>query len=233
MLRTGLLALIILFAIKTTAYSQYKDSTAFGISTHPIYWFQNGLRVDAEARLAPKSRHWLVGGAMYYNGPVNLAGDANVAPTSPNKTDNEDKMSGYGFELQHKIFLNSKKYTNIYFAYGPVIKQYEINFQEANWATKNIDGVEFMVYDPLDVTQQIQQIGLTGIFGTKLVSSNNFVFDIYAGLGYKNSTVKAPIAGYREYKRDMWDFAYSGVQAVGGLKIGYFVKQKKYRKKKK
>lgn len=127
--------------VLTNAFGQ--DSTAqMSIKISPQHLLVRALRLDFDYRFA-KSKHALVLGSAYYTG---------LYKASP--TGLFDEISGFGFELSHKIFLTEQNFflneLRFYASYGLNVQQIKAKIFELDFCEKiDEDGLNQIYFGPI------------------------------------------------------------------------------------
>ncbi|SHE74220.1 hypothetical protein SAMN05444274_102256 [Mariniphaga anaerophila] len=207
----NILVLFLFFPLLISAQNITEEKTkqlTFGVGVVPQYAILNGMRIDFDYKLNDKNQ-WLVVAPQVY-----LSSD-------PNFTWDYNSMTGFGIELQHKVFLNKEfKTVNPYFAYGPTFNYFSVQDDGLTARSYNEDGGNYIGLVEDEMTTRIFKFGGNIILGLHYFLFDNLYMDAYVGTGirfsYDNQT-----SGLHGYYNDWWaDLGYSGTLMVGGIRFG-------------
>lgn len=191
----------------------------FNVSYMPQYMLIFGQRMDLDIRLG-QSNHWLVFGAHYY---LNYAYDSkNMDYYDYEDETGYDKLQGYAFNLEHRIYLsNESLLNNIYFNYGLYYGHFNINYGEYSWGSIPYeDDLEALTYDIFDRTTHIDKLGPNIMIGYKQDFIDNFFFDFYAGAGLRYSIISPDDGSQRTYSEHLFSYGFTGTTFLVGIRIG-------------
>ena len=217
------IGLCCLMALGPTAHSQedevsYEDRQ-FAIGMTPQHMLKNGFRVDVEW-MVDYPEHSLVIAPLYYYGFVN---------NSLEEIESKDLMSGYGFEVIHKYYLNDKTFgeddRKIYFGHGPYFRRYKMTFDAVEWKDQpGEDGIQVYRQELTEHNRNVSKFGYSVMFGINMMPYDNFLMDIYAGMGIRGtsatSTLPEEHKHARKYDRNFFDYEYQGPVLLMGFKLG-------------
>lgn len=205
-----------------------KDSSAhFSIKTNPQHLLVRAFRLDFEYTFK-KSIHGIVVAPSLYTG---LYKTSSVISASNNNEYVSDKISGWGLELLHKIYVlnireNIESRHKVYVCYGinqQLIKAqiYDIGYYEQ----QNTDGINQIYYGQNNFVLNFDRKGAGLQAGYEYVIYYRIVFDMYLGLAYrytkKESTELTKLnKRYNEYS---WKYGFSGLEPRLGFRLGLFI----------
>jgi opacity protein-like surface antigen len=197
---------------KTLPYPKKK----YTIATHPLYWFNSGMRFDFEMRIKDTPAWIQIGAIGYlvprtdreYNRWVMISGDE------------FNHLLGGGLELNYKRFFNKKE--SWYFAGGCSYSRYNIDYIDKYWYSYIEDGLEYHTSKFGLLTQKIDKIGISTFLGYQKPKPA-FLFDVFVGLGYRYSFKGDDTA--KPFDGSMISLGYKGVVFITGVRFGVKFKQ--------
>lgn len=220
--------LLLILCIYFSAIAQAQDTTAhFSIKLNPQHLLVRAFRLDFEY-MFKKSIHGIVFAPSLYTG---LYKTSSVVSTSNNNEYVSDKISGWGVELLHKIYVlnimeNIESRHKVYACYGInqqfiKAKIYDIGYYEE----QNADGINQIYYGQNDFILDFDRKGAAFQVGYEYIFYNRIVFDLYLGIAYrytkKESTeLKKLNERYNEFS---WEYGFSGLEPRIGLRLGLFI----------
>jgi hypothetical protein len=188
----------------------------YTIAIHPIYLYNGGMRLDVEKRIG-NTPAWLQAGVTghflsrkndKYNYWTLAGGSVNYL------------LSG-GLDLNYKRFFNKKE--SFYLAGGCSYSHYNIEYYDKYLVSYPEDNLVYYRYKYGNLKQNINKLGLNLLIGYQSPRPA-FLFDIFAGLGYRRSFKKnKEIELFDDY---MIAFGYSGVVFITGVRFGVKFKHK-------
>lgn len=217
MINKLIIALILLlsFASTTNAQDKKTDSIAkkMGISltVQPFFFAVAAGKLDLELQPLNHKFAYIVTGE-FYDGEVQ---DGELFDFKDNAW---DKISGFGIGLMQKYKFKEKR-SSPYVAYGATYRNQKIAIETEGFYPYQENGLTYYDYGPIEKSLKINSLLIGGTMGYQKISGS-FVFDIYAGLGYKTPLGKNNLEGYREYDKDITVYAYKGFGMLLGFKIG-------------
>ncbi|TAF75805.1 MAG: hypothetical protein EAZ53_04975 [Bacteroidetes bacterium] len=219
---------LLIFCIFVSAIAQAQDTTAhFSIKLNPQHLLVRAFRLDFEY-MFKKSIHGIVLAPSLYTG---LYKTSSVVSASNNNEYVSDKISGWGVELFHKIYVLNIKDDfemrhKVYLSYGinqQFIKAqiYDIGYYEL----QNADGINQIYYGQKDFIQNFDRKGAALQVGYESVIYNRIVFDLYLGIAYrhtKKESTELKVLNER-YNEFSWEYGFSGLEPRIGLRLGIFI----------
>lgn len=191
----------------------------YTVAIHPLYLYNAGLRLDVEKRIK-NTPAWLQIGATghflsHKNNKFNywalLGGSVNY-------------LAGGGLDLNYKRFFNKKE--SFYFFGGCSYSHYSIEYFDRylySYPDPENNLVHYYKYKYGNLEQKINKLGLNICVGYQSPQPT-FLFDVFAGLGYRHSSKKNnEIKLFDDY---MLAFGYSGVVFITGVRFGVKFKHK-------
>jgi len=173
----------------------------------------SGLKLNLSYNMG--KGNWLVISPVFYGA---------VKDTSQYIYNNErsyHQLLGYGVELGHKVFLFHSMYNNrakgFYFKYD--FKYTYFNIKKNIYTHfENPDGS----YSPRKGEENIKinKVGGDIILGLQLSVKEKIFFDFYTGVGIRYSTFDSNTLAPYWYNYNVWDFGYTGIVPVFGVRIG-------------
>jgi hypothetical protein len=183
----------------------------YTIATHPFYFFNGGVRFDLEKRIANTpawvqigvTGHLLSRETRHYNHWYLISGDE------------MNYLLGGGLDLNYKRFVNRKE--SFYFAGGCSYSYYNIEHAGKSLRSYEEDGLLYYTYDYGNIKQNINKLGLSAFIGYQSPKPT-FLFDMFAGIGYRYSFRKHQHAGL--FNSGMLSLGYRGLVFVAGIRFG-------------
>jgi hypothetical protein len=193
------------------------------LSTTPQYIVNNSLKFGLERNIS--RTNWAGVSLEVYYGPVNTDNSAYGSKSDMVKmgTVNEDMISGIGFGITDKIFVGPEiGYTGFYMGYGINYHYLSIDYKDYTWTTYQKDGLNYYGYDLSNSKLTINRYSAIIGFGYAVVLSKDFRADFFLGGAVtKSQSVSSLGDNYRSFKRDFWDYQYSGAHPVLSVQFGY------------
>jgi hypothetical protein len=183
----------------------------YTIAAHPLYIFNNGMRLDFEKRIrnTPSwiqcgiAGYWLSEGEQDYNYGVLISGDE------------LNELRGVGLELNYKHFVDKKE--TLYFAGGCSYSHYGIEYVDAFWRTYTEDGQTFWTKERGHLSQNINKLGINTYFGYQSPRPT-FLADMFIGIGYRYSFYSNSMA--HPFNDRMLSLGYRGLVFITGVRLG-------------
>ncbi|MDR2382614.1 MAG: hypothetical protein LBD76_01870 [Prevotellaceae bacterium] len=183
----------------------------YTIATNPLYFFTGGMRFDLEKRIKNTpawvqiglTGHLLSREKGYYNNWYLISGDE------------MNYLLGGGLDLNYKRFLNRKE--SFYFAGGCSYSHYNIEYAGRYLRSYTEDALVYYTYEYSNIKQKIDKLGLSAFIGYQSPRPT-FLFDIFAGIGYRYSFRKNKHA--ESFNNSMLSFGYRGYVFVAGIRFG-------------
>ncbi|MDO6390062.1 hypothetical protein Q4E40_07995 [Pontibacter sp. BT731] len=191
------------------------------IKFSPQHLLINGLHLYLERIPEQGSRHGFVFSPRAYNGKaktVDLFAGRNWEDSE------DDRVLGYGAEVQHKIYINnytSPDKSRVYLAYGVNYHHFNLEFKREGWVKEmDPEGLEVYKYRLRPFNEKINRIGGVALFGLQVPAlDGHLLFDFYSGAGIKNSSIQTDYS-HERYNRNAMDYGYSGLHLLLGIMIG-------------
>ncbi|MDR0726336.1 MAG: hypothetical protein LBF59_10080 [Prevotellaceae bacterium] len=183
----------------------------YTIAVHPFYLFNGGMRLDLEKRIKHTPAwvqigligHMLSRETGYYNHWALISGDE------------VNYLLGGGLDLNYKRFLNKKE--SFYFAGGCSYSHYNIEHTGKSLRSYTEDGLKYYTYDYGNLKKKIDKLGLSAFIGYQSPRPT-FLFDIFAGIGYRHSFRKDNDT--ESFNNSMVALGYKGTVFVAGIRFG-------------
>jgi hypothetical protein len=202
----------LLFSVwNADAQAPEKMNPHYAISIHPWQFIIRGQRVDLEKRVKD-SRHWIIAGPQIYSGTINYRRNSF-------EDGEQQKLSGFGLELQHKIMMDSGKAVYTYVTYGAAFHKFTIGYESPSWVTVQDDGLTYYKYAIAPQKEKIYRWSGLVTAGMFVPLSRYFFMDLYTGIGMRNSTIKATTPNYPDYDGFL-NYGFTGVYPIAGMKLG-------------
>jgi hypothetical protein len=216
--------LLVLFAVSTLSAQNQQikvekrphQTKKYTVAAHPLYTFDNGIRVDFEVRIKDTpawiqigtAGHWLTGSENGYNNGLIFSGN------------DINWLRGARLDLNYKRFFNRKE--TLYFAGGCTYIRYNAKYYDEYWDSYIENKLEYQVQRQGTLKQNIDKVGVSAYFGYQIPRST-FLCDMFVGLGYRysfRSNDKAKL-----FNDNMLSIGYKGVVFITGVRLGAKFKQ--------
>lgn len=220
-----------LFLLAFTLYTFVgfsQDSTAhFSIKSNPQHLIVRAIRLDFEY-IFKKSRHGIVIAPSIFTGLYKTSSVLNISNGNEYIS---DKISGWGVEILHKIYIlniddDFDLKHKIYIAYG-VNQQFvkaEI-YERGYFEELNTDGLNQIYFGQKVFIQKFDRKGFAIQVGYESVFYNRIALDIYLGAGYRHSNMESNElkALNNRYKDDSWEYGFTGLEPRIGFRAGVYI----------
>ncbi|MDR2118565.1 MAG: hypothetical protein LBP25_03410 [Tannerellaceae bacterium] len=209
------LLLILCLPFRTPEAAAQHDSPATFKNTlaiQPLYWLNNGIRIDYERQLKNPS-HWLqISGIGYY------LMDSENFWTLWNYDDLNDAW-GAGMEVNYKYFPFGRIW---YLSAGLSAAHFSVQYSTEHFTYISYEQEGLTYYEPrwenVEESQQFERFGTNLCVGIQTRPSRRFLLDFYTGAGRVFSL-------YDEDKRypDKYlnSLSYRGITLTMGVRIGF------------
>ncbi len=219
-----ILFLLFPFFIIQNGFSQDIDakSPQYFFSISPQYIVINGFRVDFEKRFK-ESVHGIVFSPTYYLGTIDY--DHLLNSSYYSETNAEYELSGFGFEIGHKIYSDKSwsKNINWYQSYSLTYNHLNMDYSSLDWVPFEGDPT-LLTLGPMDQRLTINQFGISAFMGAVANIDKNFYTDVYFGIGAKQSTADDSSTGNfaeDEFTNGFINYNFTGALLRAGFKIGF------------
>jgi hypothetical protein len=201
---------------QTVTEKRPHQTKKYTIATHPLYWYNAGVRLDFEMRIK-NTPAWIQAGAVGYLVPRTNRGYNHWIMISG---DELNYLRGLGLDLNYKRFFN--KAESWYFAGGCSYTRYKLEYIGKFWVKYIEDGLEYHTGKVGVLNQTINKFGLSSFVGYQNTNPT-FLFDVFAGLGYRYSFKSNDLA--KSFDNSMLSMGYKGVVFITGVRFGVKFKQ--------
>jgi hypothetical protein len=221
--------LSVLFAILaiSTLSAQVEDNTVrkhlhkektFTLATHPLYHFNNGVRLDFEKRIKNSPAWVQIGLSGYLLTKTNSEYNRWII-----SGDEINHFWGSGIDVNYKYFFNRAE--SLYFAGGCSYTHHNIEYFDRYWNSYTDEyGLMYLTREYMrNVKQKIDKLGTSVYFGYQIPTST-FLFDMFVGMGYRYSFRNNGSA--KPFDDSMISLGYRGVVFITGVRLGVKFKQK-------
>jgi len=217
--------LLIFMRLTSDVAAQTKDMN-FMIKGEPLYLINNGLYVDFEKKVS--NTKWLVVSPQFYvkykDGSRDKWRDVyeiSYDNENPGESHHYLKYIGAGLDLTIKNFIFSNKYVkNIYFGYGASWQYYNLTLEKLIWQTYAEGDLNILLPETKQYQEQINKFGLNGIVGLQLKVWKGMYVDFYTGWGFRYSVYHSSDGSVVKFNSGSWDFGYTGINFIGGIRVG-------------
>ncbi|GGG51782.1 hypothetical protein [Hymenobacter glacieicola] len=175
-----------------------------------------GFHVSGEKLWSPASRSaWVVTPQLYYGPVSNFTSDLSEGQ--------QDRVRGYGLDVQHRIYLGEETtgVEGFYIAYGPSYQHFRLAFQSRSWAPElGANGLTYYEYRLRPQTEVIDRYGVCAVIGTQTFLPGTPLFvDAFLGIGLRKASSRSTVNGTR-YTSGMSDYGHEGSYIPLGFRIG-------------
>ncbi|MDR1938902.1 MAG: hypothetical protein LBQ73_10465 [Tannerellaceae bacterium] len=206
--------LALLASFGTEAQNETRKSFKHAFAVQPLYWMNNGFRLDYERQLK-NPRHWLqVSGIGYYT-------DNEYSLLSAWMLDSHsiNEVWGSGLEVNYKWFPFKRV---LYTSAGLSAAHFTVKYDETamDYISYVRDGLTY--YEPqwenFEASQYFNRLGTNFYIGVQTKPTIRFLIDGYMGVGWMHSF----------YNKDRYyppnyinTLSYRGLTLTMGLRIGF------------
>ncbi len=183
------------------------------LTFEPGYLFMSGLKLNLSYNAG--KGNWITLSPVFYGAMRDTSNYIYEGDRSYHK------LLGYGIELGHKVFLFHDIYgeraKGFYFKYDfkytyfNIKKNVYAQFENPDNSYSYRDGEE---------NSKIGKVGGDIILGFQLSVKEKLFFDFYTGVGIRYSTFSSNTKKAYRYNTNVWDFGYTGIVPVFGVRIG-------------
>ena len=206
----------VLLSQSASAQTDAFESGKLSVRFSPQHLLFKGIHVDVEKSLHAGSRHSIILSPHFYAGTTRT-----LDAFTKRGDEQEGEVKGYGAEVLHRVYSSETPHEGVYFAYGVNYHFFDVGFVRHGWVQQKDDfGLEVYKYREKPFSEKINRWGATAMMGVQRpFLMDPMLVDLYIGFGYTNSTISSDYGAIR-YAVNAYDFGYSGVRIVGGLKLG-------------
>jgi len=184
------------------------------VTIEPLYWFNNGLKINYERELFPKN--WIEAGVVgYLYHRENFQGVFGATYFGDNDA---EKASGYGFDLHYKWLPVPFMYVSCGFQY----RRHKVHYEDYVLGFQDFEEDGLTFYEPalMDANQIISRYGGTLRIGFQTRTFRRVSAGGFIGLSYFNSDYDKVY-----YRNGSWDGPLNSLYHKGlvldmGFKIG-------------
>jgi hypothetical protein len=210
-----LLAAGLLVCREAEAQNEMKETFKNTLAVQPLYWVNNGFRIDYERQLnTPK--HWLqVSGIGYYVEDEDIFWNLWM-----NSGAQIDKTWGAGLEVNYKYFPFKRPV--MYFSGGLAFSHFNVDYCESGYQFISYENDGLTYYEPEwqtgNATQYFNRVGTNLYLGFQNRPARRFLIDGYTGVGYTYSFYDK-----NKYSPDRYlnSLSYRGISFTIGFRIGF------------
>lgn len=225
----GLLSIVFSVSIVLGVNAQRLIDLNVTISPQHAF-FVHAFKFDFELGKSMSKKHKIVLTPIFQVGPVNQFGGAstNAAEESDGTLldgkEGPDNILGYGLGVSHRMYMitgvkeNSKH--GFYLSYGGAFLKSKINYSTLLTENETVGGVVFTNKNEVDGVDTFDRLSLETMIGDRLLLGK-FILDFYFGVGFKSTKTESSNPGSREYDRNIYDFGFSGIHPLMGVKVGF------------
>jgi hypothetical protein len=203
----------------TTADTTHTDHTTLkssvSVAAQPFFLLSNAGKIDVELQQAG-SKFGYIFTAEVYGGRIK---DRDLFSEMEEDAAPSDKISGAGIGISQKYRFKDKR-SGPYIAYGLTYRYQEIAIKTEGFYTYQESGLTYYEYGPIGKNLVISSGLASAVFGYQKIA-DDFVYDLYFGLGYKAQLKNTDFDGLRQYDKYQYSPAYKGPVMLLGFKIGF------------
>jgi len=224
-----IISTLIIFLTISSLFSQENENKFYPalISIVPQYILNNGIRVDLDRPL--KANHnWLsMSMQLYLKNNYDNSNNYNYMNDYYYDYDNDfdyNKAIGIGFEANYRIYnKNNTDPLGPYISFGLLFQHTYMEAEYYDWETDPNTGL-YLDYNVSDVKENVEKFGANMLIGMQFEVEENFYLDFYTGLGIKHSLISTTASEITHIDRFYWDYDYSGVHPIFGVRLGFMLK---------
>ena len=165
-------------------------------------------------------------------GPVNQFGGASTNPSDQDDDqggllggkEGPDNLVGYGFGLGQRFYMNygveSGSKHGFYLSYGISYLKSKITYATVVTSQESVGVVFYTDKKEVQGIDRFRRMSFETVIGDKLLLGK-FIIDGYFGVGYTSTKTVSSIPGARNYNRNIYDYGFSGIHPVVGVKVGF------------
>lgn len=188
--------------------------TSLSIAVQPFFLLSNAGKIDVELQQAG-SKFGYIFTAEVYGGHTK---DRDIFSDMKNDAPS-DKISGAGIGISQKYRFKDKR-SGPYIAYGLTYRYQEIAIKTEGFYTYQESGLTYYEYGPIGKNLVISSGLASAVFGYQKIA-DDFLYDLYFGLGYKAQLKNTDFDDLRQYDKYQYSPAYKGPVMLLGFKIGF------------
>ena len=183
------------------------------LAVQPLYWLNNGLRIDYERQLKTPY-HWLQVSAIGY-----YVEDENAFWTLWNNSPDINSAWGAGLEVNYKYFPYGKIF---YVSGGLSAAHFSVQYDKINYIYSSYTGEGLTYYEPdwetVEESSSFGRLGMNFYAGVQNRHSRHFLIDGYAGFGRVHTFYDKD-----KYYPDSYlnSLSYRGLTLTIGFRIGF------------
>jgi hypothetical protein len=207
---TSRLFFLVVIWASSSVKAQEKKFPEILASVQPLFAVNNALRADIELKLRSPLLNVVLSPELY---------TGTVKDRYAYRDQYRDNLGGIGIGISHKLDL-SKRNVRPYVSYGITYRSLKIDYDDEGFLPYTKEGLLYYEYGTFNDRLNIRSTLLNAVGGIQFITKKRFVFDVYLGAGYKNSS-KSSSFSKREYHHGTRSFAYNGNLFLSGFRIGY------------
>lgn len=173
-------------------------------------------QLSAEKVLGPARRHSVVVTPQLYSGQI-------TSFTSRLSLAQEDRVRGYGLNIQHRVYLDdrSRPQHGLYIGYGLQYQHFQLNYEANSWTLQqDANGLSYYQFAPRPQRTLINRYGgAVGLGGQFFLPGTPAFVDLYMGFGYRHAKRRAPTPDGL-YDKSSLDYGHSGTYTPLAIRIG-------------
>lgn len=133
-----------------------------------------------------------------------------------------DKVSGYGIGLGLRWYMYTPKNQHNpwpFFAVNFDYSAIDLKYQAAGYYLKNVDGVNYYYFGPIENKEDISRTRITAYAGIQLNTPFVFGFDFALGIAFQNASIKYNGTDERYRHQHPYAHAFEGAYPVAKISI--------------
>ncbi|MDR1558038.1 MAG: hypothetical protein LBS88_13565 [Tannerellaceae bacterium] len=199
------------------AEAQNETRKTFGnsLAVQPLYWLNNGFRIDYERRLKNPSQWLQVSAIGYY-----VENESNPWDVWTFSDFSFNEVWGAGLEVNYKWFPFRRQ--RVYVSGGLSASHFNMEYDEVGYryTSYQIDGLTYYEsqWENYQVSQRFNRIGTNLCTGIQNRPTRRFLIDGYVGIGFMYSFYDPD-----KYHPDNYlnSLSYRGLTLTAGFRIGF------------
>lgn len=207
---------LILILNVNSVFSQFTELSQVNLRIGTTGAYQ-AIRFDVEAKIQEK--WFLIAPKFYFKSSEDFY--YYDAVSYKNDFDRFYTLNAGGFDFYYKKYINTKSdFFKPYYAYGGGYMYHEINYSEWEWFNGTEYNRTYYHYHYKRVKQYVNSFSINALAGIMLEPAQSVYIDLYFGLGFKYSHIKANNLISKPILQDFMEPAHTGAEILFGLRIG-------------
>ncbi|MFP4059451.1 MAG: hypothetical protein ACOC10_08880 [Bacteroidota bacterium] len=198
-------------------FSQEDKQPTISIGYHPQYMIIHGIKMDLEIALGKGNVNSLVFAPSFYLDEASKETDYYFNTWDRRKY---NKMTGFGFDLHHRYYINRKKTTNTYISYGLSFRYSDVTLKMHDWNTSVFDGNNVYMFTPGEIHFDVFKFGGDLLIGYQYLFVESMTLGIYLGAATRYGLIDDSRDGTINFNDGILDIGYTGVLPLGGISVG-------------